>query len=515
LWLQSLHMLNERSRFKSFMAPLGNALKLPRLSFYSLITLGLIVGIATLDIILTPTLHVGVFLYPLAILTALWWGGEGAVLYVTGLAFILTIFEQWTNPTASFHIETWGRFIGWSNRLSSLLLLVLFGSACVWIARQQTKYLHAQDSLTDLEAKLTSVVQLTPDALVLANADGNIVFWNNSAAKMFGYSEEEALGQPLTLLMPKRFQADHLQGFRRVCEAGEARIIGTAMELTGLKKNQKEFPLELSLATWQTKGTRFISGFLRDLTDRKRSETRQAVQLAISQVLMEAETAEQAGSNILQAVGRLTDWEVGLIWLLDQRTKTLRCATVWEKAPRQGLDAFLQESLVTTFSEGIGLPGRVLASGEPKWITNVVKDDNFPRLDLARAADLHAAFGFPIKGAQGVRGVIEFFATEVRPPDIGLLHTFADIGLKVGQFIDRKHMADETTALIRELQATSAGTPLIHGLLPICATCKRIRDPQGTWQEVEHFIQQHSTANFSHTVCGICARQAHPDWDTA
>jgi PAS domain S-box-containing protein len=508
-------MHNERSRFKSFMAPLGNALKLPRWSFYSLITLGLIAGIAIVDIILTPTLHVGIFLYPLAILTALSWGGEGAVFYVTGLAFILTIFEQWSNPTASFHIETWGPFIGTSNRLSSLLLLVLFGSACVWIARQQTKYLHAQDSLTDLEAKLTSVVQLNPDALVLANADGNIVFWNNSAAKMFGYSEEEALGQPLTLLMPKRFQADHLQGFRRVCETGESPMIGTAMELTGLKKHQKEFPLELSLATWQTKGTRFFSGFLRDLTDRKRLETRQAVQLAISQVLMEADTAEQAGSNILQAVGRLTDWEVGLIWLLDQRTKTLRCATVWEKAPRQDLDAFLQESLVTTFSEGIGLPGRVLASGEPKWITNVVKDDNFPRLDLARAADLHAAFGFPIKGAQGVLGVIEFFATEVRPPDIGLLHTFADIGLKVGQFIDRKHMADETTALIRELQATSAGTPLIHGLLPICATCKRIRDPQGAWQEVEHFIQQHSTAHFSHTVCGVCARQAHPDWDTA
>ena len=152
------------------------------------------------------------------------------------------------------------------------------------------------------------------------------------------------------------------------------------------------YALELSLATWETKGSRFFSGFLRDLTDRKRLETRQAVQLAISQVLMEAETAEQAGSNILQAVGRLTDWEVGLIWLLDQRTNTLRCATVWEKAPRQGVETFLQQSLVTTFEEGIGLPGRVLASGEPKWITNVVKDDNFPRLDLARAADLSYNF---------------------------------------------------------------------------------------------------------------------------
>lgn len=508
-------MRNERSSFMHVSTFLNDALKLPRLSSYSLLALGLIAAIATIDIVLTPTLHLGVFLYPLAILSGLWWGGERAVWYVTALAFILTLFEQWSNPTASFHIETWGPLIGTTNRISSLLLLVLFCGACVWIARQQARFLHAQESLTDLEARLTAVVQLIPDALVLANADGNIVFWNNSAATMFGYSEEEALAQPLTILMPKRFQEAHLQGFRRVCETGESKLIGTPVELNGLRKNHTEFPIELSLATWQTKGSRFFSGFLRDLTDRKRLEARTAVQLAISQVLIEAESAEQAGSNILQAVGRLTDWEVGLIWLLDQRTKTLRCATVWEKAPRENLDAFLQQSLVTTFSEGIGLPGRVLASGEPKWITNVVKDGNFPRLELARAANLHAAFGFPIKGTQGVRGVIEFFATEVRPPDIGLLHTFADIGLKVGQFIDRKQMASETAALIRELQATASGTPLIHGLLPICATCKRIRDSKGSWQEIEHFIQEHSTAHFSHTVCGVCARQAHPDWDTA
>jgi hypothetical protein len=162
----------------------------------------------------------------------------------------------------------------------------------------------------------------------------------------------------------------------------------------------------------------------------------------------------------------------------------------------------------------VGLPGRVFASGEPSWITNVAKDENFPRLELAREANLHAAFGFPINGSQGVLGVIEFFAPEVRPPDTSLLYTFADIGIKVGQFVERKQMAEETAALVRELQATTSGTPTIRGLLPICATCKRIRDPTGSWQEVEHFIEQHSAAHFSHTICGVCARQAHPDWDT-
>jgi len=475
--------------------------EIPRRLPYSLLTVALLAGIATLDIVLTPTLHVGVFLYPVAILTALWWGGRRAVFYATGLAFLLTVLEQWSQPTASDNVETANLLIGTINHVSNLLLLVLFGSACAWIAQQQTKHIHAQDSLADLEAKLTSVVLLTPDALILANDQGNIVFWNSSAVTMFGYSEEEALGQPLTVIMPKRYRESHVQGLRRVCETGETRMIGRPTELSGLRKDNTEFPIELSLATWQTKSTRFFSAFLRDLTSRTRLETRQTVQLAISQVLMEAETVEQAGDRILQAVGNLTDWEVGLIWLLNQRTQTLWCAAVWQKSTRQALDRFLLQSLLTTFSSGVGLPGRIFASGEPSWITNVVKDGNFPRLELAREADLHAAFGFPIKGSQGILGVIEFFAPEVRPPDTSLLHTFADIGIKVGQFVERKQMADETSAF--------------RGLFPICATCKRIRDPKGSWHEVEHYIEQHSAAHFSHTICGVCARQAHPDWDKA
>lgn len=493
-----------------------NGLKRLPASAYGLLTGSLLIAIALLDIFLTPTLHVGVFLYPVSILTALWWGGERGVVSVTLAAVALTLWEQWAQPGASIAPPAPShQLIGRINQLASVLLLILFGSACVYIARQRTKYLHAQESLTDIEAKLISVVQLTPDALVLSDSRGSIVYWNAGAERMFGYTEADALGRPLTVIIPPRYRDAHLKSFQRVCETGVSTLVGTPIELSGLRKHGGEFPVELSLATWQAKGTRFFSAFLRDLTERKRMETRQAIQLAISQVLMDSDTVEQAGTRILQSVGHLTDWEVGLIWLLDQGTKTLRCATVWEKTAGRTLEAFLKHSLATTFTSGIGLPGRVLASGEPNWITNVVKDENFPRLELAREADLHAAFAFPIKSAQGVVGVMEFLAREVRPPDNSLLHTFADIGIKVGQFIERKQLADETAALVRELQDAASNNRVIRGLLPICATCKRIRDPKGNWEEVEHFIQTLSTAQFSHTVCDTCARKAHPDWDTA
>jgi len=489
--------------------------RLPPLSWRSLLTVILLAAIAALDLWLTPTLHVGVFLYPVSILTALWWGGERGVLYTTCAAVLLALFEQWANPNASYSFQTSAHYIGFMNHIATLLLLTLFGSACIHIARQQATYQHAQESLTDLEAKLSAVVQLTPDALILSKADSHIIFWNAGAEKLFGYTKEEALGQPLSLIIPPRYRDAHAAGVRRVCQTGESKLIGRSLELNGLRKGGKEFPLELSLATWHAKGMRFFSAFIRDLTERKRHETRQAIQLAISQILMESQTVEQAGRQILQSVGHLTDWEVGLIWLLDSREQALRCATVWEKSTKPALEDFLRQSLVSTFSSGVGLPGRVLASGEPFWITNVVKDDNFPRLDLARAADLHAAFGFPIKDSKGVVGVMEFLAQEVRPPDNSLLHTFSDIGIKVGQFIERRRLADESVALLRDLQEATSGGKTIQGLVAICATCKRIRTQPDHWEDVERFIERHSTAEFSHTVCTACARQAHPDWDTA
>ena len=93
---------------------------IPQRLLYGLLTLALFAGIATVDIVLTPTVRVGVFLYPVAILMALWWGGKQAVIYATGLAFLLTVLEQWLQPTASDNIGTSDLLIGTMNHASSL-----------------------------------------------------------------------------------------------------------------------------------------------------------------------------------------------------------------------------------------------------------------------------------------------------------------------------------------------------------------------------------------------------------
>jgi len=76
---------------------------------------------------------------------------------------------------------------------------------------------------------------------------------------------------------------------------------------------------------------------------------------------------------------------------------------------------------------------------------------------------------------------------------------------------ERKRVEAEREKLIAELQEALARVKTLSGLLPICASCKKIRDDQGYWHQVEVYVRDHSDADFSHSLCPDCARQLYPD----
>ncbi len=129
-----------------------------------------------------------------------------------------------------------------------------------------------EESLRESELKFRSVTQSANDAIVAADSRGNIISWNNGANRIFGYTDEEALNKPLTVLMPEVYREAHRLGMERYNQTGEAHVIGKTVELIGLRKNSSEFPLELSLASWTAGEERFYSGIIRDITERRRAE---------------------------------------------------------------------------------------------------------------------------------------------------------------------------------------------------------------------------------------------------
>ena len=131
---------------------------------------------------------------------------------------------------------------------------------------------HMTETLRESEARFRSVTESVNEGIISVDSTGRIVFWNRGAQAIFGYAEDEILGQPLFLLVPERHR-DSLQAvLDRASSPGAVGPTGGAQDWFGLRKDRTEFPLEVSLATW-TKGNEvFFSGVVRDATERRAME---------------------------------------------------------------------------------------------------------------------------------------------------------------------------------------------------------------------------------------------------
>lgn len=131
---------------------------------------------------------------------------------------------------------------------------------------------RAEEALLESEERSRSIVQSTSDAIILMDSEGNVAFWNNGAETIFGYTADEMVGQPVTRIIPERFREAHQRGVQRVAAAGRLTMQATMFELVGLRKDGREFPLEFSLAAWTARSRLFITGIIRDISERVKAE---------------------------------------------------------------------------------------------------------------------------------------------------------------------------------------------------------------------------------------------------
>jgi diguanylate cyclase (GGDEF)-like protein/PAS domain S-box-containing protein len=192
------------------------------------------------------------------------------------IAPTLSQLRRSTQSASSNHASLAKRSSGIAD-LESLVMMGLGAVLATLLFRRFTWARRAADSRAaeeraTSEARFRAVAQSANDAVVSADARGTIVFWNEAARRIFGYAEEEAVGQPVTMLVPERHRGACLAGLRRVGVSGQTRVIGKTLELEGRRKDGSEFPLELSLASWSMEDQPFYTTMIRDITDRKRAE---------------------------------------------------------------------------------------------------------------------------------------------------------------------------------------------------------------------------------------------------
>lgn len=151
--------------------------------------------------------------------------------------------------------------------------------------------------------------------------------------------------------------------------------------------------------------------------------------------------------------------------------------------PAAGMRCFESRSGSSCHTEKC--PLRQILQGEPEYTCEAFKKGEGGELDrifIVRAKPLFNDAGEPV-------GVIESFQDITR----------------------RKEVEEEKKVLIEELQAALAKVNVLSGFLPICASCKKIRDDKGYWNQIESYIRDHSEAEFSHSICPDCVKKLYPD----
>jgi diguanylate cyclase (GGDEF)-like protein len=144
-------------------------------------------------------------------------------------------------------------------------------------------------------------------------------------------------------------------------------------------------------------------------------------------------TVGDALQGAIDAVCAHTSWPLGHAYVREPSSGDLVPSTTWHIEPSNQFAAFRRMTEQTTLLEGIGLPGRVLATGKSAWITDVTNDPNFPRQNLG----VRGAFAFPIHTDGEMKAVLEFFTAAAVAPDPALLGVMAQIGRHLGRVLER------------------------------------------------------------------------------
>ncbi|MCP9464182.1 MAG: PAS domain S-box protein [Nitrospira sp.] len=354
---------------------------------------------------------------------------------------------------------------------------VPFLTLLIWAAfRLHTEYRQAQQesawartaetALLQSQERNQAIIETALDAVIIIDSAGIVTEWNAQATAIFGWTKQEAVGRPLAeMVIPPAAREAHRLGLRHYLQTGVGPILNRRIEIMAQHKDGREFPVELSVSPARVGESYIFSAFIRDITERRKAERRLAAQYAVTRVLSVATSLEEAIPKIMEAVGESLEWDLGIFWKVDAQVGVLRSLCEWNAS--SGAESFVKASEQLVFHRGEGIPGRVWERGFPIWVKDVVDNSIFCRSEAAAQAGLHGAFGFPIRVGGEVEGVIEFFSRQIQESDEDLLKMMADIGLKIGQFCERKRAEEalrHTEAQLRQSQKMEAIGRLAGGV---------------------------------------------------
>src|SRR5262245_53037086 len=309
--------------------------------------------------------------------------------------------------------------------------------------------------------QLRAVIEAIPTCLVVVNREREILLVNHQLEKQFGYNRDELLGESMEILLPPRFRS-----LQAIAWEGDftrsRRLMERGVELQARRKDGTEFPAVLFMRPVEANGEALLHVKIRDITNQKRQD--EALRLREERFRVALKSSPILVFNQDLAL-RYTWFNTPVVEWATQDCRGRTDAEIIGGEEGERLMSIKQGVLDT----GVGTRAETtLTFGEETRY-----------------------FDLTVEPLRDSRGAI-----------IGITCAASDVTAL-------KQAAAERDRLVAELQDALANVKLLSGLLPICASCKRIRDDSGGWMQIEAYISRHSEAKFTHGVCPDCGNRLY------
>lgn len=245
-------------------------------------------------------------------------------------------------------------------------------------AEARQNYRRMAGALREVEERFRAVAETAADAIICLEEPGLINFWNTAAEKMFGYSTGEARGKDLhDVIVPERFREKAYKGMKTFFQSGTGPVIGKTLEISALRKNGAEFPVELSVSALKIQDKWQATAIIRDISQRKQTEESLLWELKVNtamadvaKLLITSRTIGTTSSFVLETARQFTGSESGFVGYIDPQMGCFVSPTftgeVWEQCH--------EKDKANVFQKPGGLFGWVLKNRKP-LLTNTPAED--------------------------------------------------------------------------------------------------------------------------------------------
>jgi len=339
------------------------------------------------------------------------------------------------------HLRLEQEYHGAAYAIAGGLLLIFAVSVAGLVRRERQVRRNAAEVESLRGAKLKaeetyrSLFDNAIEGIFQTTAEGKFVTANRALARMYGYDSPQQLIEKLTdvahqlYVDPSQRQA-LLEALRKEDAVSnyEFEVVRADGRLIWVRENVRAIRNERGQL-------QYLEGTVEDVSDVWWGEQRRRLQYALSRVLGDSATVEQARPHILSTVCKALGWHVGIFW--ESTADTLRAIDLWSvpELEAEELKLALPHLLHV---RGQKLAGEVWVDGEPKWVADISAEPAYANADLLLAYGLSAAFAVPISVDGEVQLVLEFFSPRITLPDPELLQVLGSISSQLGHLIERK-----------------------------------------------------------------------------